>query len=255
MAEDVRVEIRNHRGEYGYDGLLAGWLGMLAFGIALLALAVFDFLAGHRGTAAVTLAGSMSLILTVAVALHTTRRGKFVIWAELLENSRLRGDERVLDVGCGRGAVLTMIARLLPRGHVTGIDLWSKADQLGNGIDAMQRNLAAEGVGDRCEVVTGDMRAMPFPDASFDLVTSSLAIHNVRDREGRSRAIDEIIRVLKPGGRLMIADLAWTRSYARQLEARGLSEVRRRPLGWRFWWGLAIPSTSLVTALRSSEVS
>src|SRR5262249_49478978 len=142
--------------------------------------------------------------------LHTTRRGKFAVWAELLDELHLSGDERVLDVGCGRGAVLTMVAKLLPRGRGVGIDLW-RAQQSGNGPTAAERNLQTEGVRDRCEIVTGDMRSMQFPDASFDVVVSSIAIHNIRDRAGRSRAIDEIARVLKPGGRVVLADLAWTR--------------------------------------------
>ena len=97
------------------------------------------------------------------------------------------------------------------------------------------------------------MRAMPFPDSSFDFIVSSIAIHNIRNRAGRSRAIDEIARVLEPGGRLAIADLLWTSTYARQLQDHGFSDVQRRHLGWRrFWWGLAIPATYLVTASKPS---
>lgn len=252
MTTSTSALLRDHRGEYGFDGALAGLFGMTAGGIALLVLGIYLLQAGRVGGAVFPLLGAASLLGTVAVYIHTTRRGKFAVWAELIEQIGLRGDERVLDVGCGRGAVLTMVARSLPRGRVVGIDLWSTFDQSGNGPDAATRNLEAEGVRDRCELVTGDMRKMPFPDASFDLVVSSLAIHNIRNRQGRSEAIDEIARVLKPGGRVVIADLAWTGTYAKQLQDRGLGDVRRRGLGWRFWWGLAIPSTSLVTAMKAA---
>jgi arsenite methyltransferase len=246
VAADVRVELLEHRGEYGLDGNLAGVVGMTVAGLGLALVAVLLARGGHGRAAASALVGATLLLSTLVVYLHTTRRGKFAVWAELLQSLQLRGDERVLDVGCGRGAVLTMVAKLLPRGRVVGIDLWSTADQSGNGHDAAGRNLELEGVRDRCALVTGDMRSMPFGDASFDLVISSLAIHNIIERAGRTRAIEEIARVLKPGGRVAIADLAWTASYARQLHDGGFAEVRRRRLDWRFWWGLAFPATSVV---------
>jgi arsenite methyltransferase len=235
------------RGEYGFDGSPLGALAMAVLGALLLVPAVAAR-ASHPTVAALLLIGAVLLLSTAGIYVHTTRRGKFLVWARLLRRLDLRGDERVLDVGCGRGAVLTMIAKLLPRGHAVGIDLWSTADQSGNGPDAARRNIESEGVRDRCELVTGDMRSMPLDDASFDVVVSSIAIHNVLDREGRRRAIDEIARVLKPGGRVAIADLAWTRDYARRFADRGLSEVRRERLDWRFWWVPAVLATSLVTA-------
>lgn len=59
--------------------------------------------------------------------------GKFKVWAQELKALGLRGDEQVVDLGCGRGAVLTMAARLVPRGKVTGVDLWRSVDQSATG--------------------------------------------------------------------------------------------------------------------------
>jgi SAM-dependent methyltransferase len=236
-----------HRGEYGFDGNIVGtWTMTVVAGVALIssiALAV----GGALAVAVPLFAIALLLLSTLGIALHTTRRGKFLVWSEILETLRLRGDEQVLDVGCGRGAVLTMVAGRLPRGRATGLDIWSRSDQSGNAIEVTQRNLDLEGVAARCELKTADMREMPFEGASFDIVVSSIAIHNIVDAAGRSRALAEIARVLKPGGRFAIADLAWTRAYAEQLASLGLREVQRRPLGWRFWWGPAFPSTCLVT--------
>jgi arsenite methyltransferase len=239
------------RGEYGIDGNITLVLVLSTVVVALLIAAAAFARANCVVAAAVAALVAAPLLITIGIYLHTTRRGKFLIWAKILDSLKLRGDERVLDVGCGRGAVLTMVAGHLPRGRAIGVDIWSKRDQSGNSTAAAERNLAAEGVRERCELVTSDMRSMPFPDASFDLIVSSLAIHNIRGFAGRSRAIDEIARVLAPGGRLAIADLAHSRTYAQRFEALGFIGVRRHRLGWRFWWGPGFPATALVTGTKS----
>jgi len=71
------------------------------------------------------------------------------------------------------------------------------------------------------------MRKMPFPGASFDVVVSNVAIHNVYDREGREATMSEIARVLKPGGRVVIHDIRYVGAYAAALEKRGLTDVIR----------------------------
>ena len=190
-------------------------------------------------------------LANAASFLFTTRRGKFVEWARILDGLQLRGDERVLDMGCGRGAVLTAVARRLTIGRVTGIDIWSKTDQSGNAREVTLRNASLEGVANRVEVETGDMRALPFVDASFDLVVSSLAIHNIASTADRKRAIAECIRVLKPGGRIAIADIRATSIYVDALRTLGASEITRRRLGWRFWWGNPLACTHLVTASKA----
>lgn len=184
--------------------------------------------------------------LSCASYLYTTRRGKFVVWAGLLSQLRLTGGERVVDLGCGRGAVLTMLARLVPRGHAVGVDLWRSVDQSGNDPSRTLRNAAAEGVA--VELITADMRALPLATGSIDVVVSSLAIHNIPDGPGRMWAISEAARVLRPGGRLVLADFRHARAYADQLAGLGLSDVTVRDLGWRFWYGGPWGSTSVVTA-------
>jgi hypothetical protein len=109
MVTDVRAESLDHRGEYGFDGNIVLALGMAAAVASLLVIAVVLFARGeHQILALTTLMAAVALLLTIGFSLHTTRRGKFAVWAELLEALRLSGDERVLDVGCSRGAVLTM---------------------------------------------------------------------------------------------------------------------------------------------------
>ena len=153
-------------------------------------------------------------------------------------------------MGCGRGAVLLMAAQRLTTGRAEGVDLWRSVDQSGNSLEATRRNVIAEGVADRVELHTGDMTALPFEDNSFDVVVSSLAIHNISGSAGREKAITEAARVLRPGGRLMIADIRATRQHEGQLAKLGMSEVAHRRLGWRFWWGGPWGATCLVTATK-----
>lgn len=186
----------------------------------------------------------------VAFLFHTTLRGKFLVWADLLNTLGLRGDERILDLGCGRGAVLLLAAQHLTTGRAVGVDLWRTADQSGNSAEATRRNAIAEGVADRVELLTADMTALPFEDNRFDLVVSSLAIHNIRGLPGRTEAVHEAVRVLRPGGRLLIADVRGTRQHELDLHSMGMRDVSRKTLGWRFWWGGPWGATRLVSATK-----
>ena len=75
-------------------------------------------------------------------------------------------------------------------------------------------------------------------------------MHNVKTADGRALAVSEALRVLRPGGRLLIADLNHTKAYAQTLTAAGCADVRRRGLGWRMWWSGPWLPTHLVTATR-----
>jgi arsenite methyltransferase len=180
--------------------------------------------------------GAALVLLCTGFGLYASRRGKFQIWDWLLDEFDFAGDERVLDIGCGRGAVLMLAARRLPHGQAVGVDLWRRGDQSGNAAARTRDNAVREGVAERVGLCTADMRSLPFADRSFDLVVSNTAVHNLRGRAGRDRAIAEAVRVLRPGGRLVIADIRATRQYREQLGVLGMVGVTRRNLGWRMWW-------------------
>jgi arsenite methyltransferase len=185
-----------------------------------------------------------------AIFLYTTIAGKLRVWAGLLDGLGLRGDEAVLDLGCGRGAVLVAAAQRVPNGKCDGVDLWRTKDQSGNGEEVAMANASAAGVADRIELHTADMRKLPFADASFDVVTSALAVHNIPDPAGRAEAVTEAWRVLKPGGRLVLVDFRHTQDYQRTLLSLGAGTVTRRNLGVRYWYGGPWAAASAVLAAK-----
>jgi arsenite methyltransferase len=248
------------RGDYGFDAPYAP-IFMALGGTALLVLCLWrlwdgDWQASTRNRVSILAQtfAALWLYLNAGIYIYTTRAGKFAVWAELLDRLQLKGDERLLDIGCGRGAVLLMAAQRLPRGRAVGIDLWSAMDQSGNAEAVTRRNAALEGVTERIELRTADMRQLPFDDNSFDVIVSSLAIHNVPGAGERAKALREAARVLKPGGKLTIADIRYTRVYASEIAACGLTITERRSLGRRFWYG-AGPwmATRLVAATKPEQ--
>ena len=227
--------------DYGLDGppivrnfaLIGG--GFVVAGMAL----YFLFTATQPALATILLiigilAGLPSL-LSAVIMVRSSQVGKLKQREKLIDLVNLRGDETVLDVGCGRGLLLIAAAKRLPRGKAVGIDLWQAEDLSGNRPEATLANAEAEGVAGRVEVKTGDMQQMPFPDASFDVAVASMAIHNIPTAEGRAKAIREISRVLKPGGRVALQDFMATGEYAETLRGLGWQMVERSRLSFGLW--------------------
>jgi ubiquinone/menaquinone biosynthesis C-methylase UbiE len=173
----------------------------------------------------------------------SSRYGKLRARDRLLDGLRLTGQENLLDVGCGRGLLLIGAARRLPNGRAVGVDLWSQVDLSDNSASATLANAAAEGVPERVEVRESDMRKLPFADASFDAVVASLSIHNIYSVMGRREAILEMVRVLKPGGKVALMDIRHVREYAAGLLGAGMNDVKVS--GLSFW---IFPPVRTVTA-------
>lgn len=244
-------QLARRRGDYGFDApyvaLMLGLVGVIFLALGLLSLGVFTL----SVLGLICLLSAAIFLLSAASYVYTTRWGKFRAWADILTQLGLHGDEQILDLGCGRGAVLLMAARLLPRGKALGVDLWRSIDQSGNARSVTQRNAELEGVAERVELHTADMQKLPFANDSFGVVLSSLAIHNIHDSAGRQQAINEAVRVLKPGGKLLIADFR-TQRYAERLRELGMSDRTHRVLDWHFWYGGPWGATQLVRACKPS---
>jgi SAM-dependent methyltransferase len=136
-------------------------------------------------------------------------------WApRVVDAAQVRSGDRVLDIGCGTGVLARVAAEhVAAKSQVTGLDL-------NHGMLAVARRLQPQ-----VDWRQGDARTLPFADASYDVVMSQFALMYFSDR---TAALKEMVRVLRPGGRLAIA--VWGPFE----NARGyviLTEIARRKCG------------------------
>ena len=118
---------------------------------------------------------------------------------EYLGLLRISPGERVLDVGCGSGAVTREIAkRVTPGGAVVGMD------SSGALLRVAREYADGAGISGLIEFQEGDCRKLSFPDASFDVVLAATVLAHVPEAE---RALPEMVRVVRPGGRVGVFDL------------------------------------------------
>jgi arsenite methyltransferase len=182
------------RSQYGIDApdLLRffGIAGVISLVICLLSLRLFIFgqiiqsiIVALSGLAATYLLGMGCLMV------YYSKIEKVKDCEKLLNLIQWSGNEQVLDVGCGRGLMLVRAANRLTSGKAIGIDLWQQQDQSDNNSAGTLSNAKIEGVAERIEVQTADMRQLPFPDCSFDVVVSSWAVYNLETAADRYQAL------------------------------------------------------------------
>ena len=119
--------------------------------------------------------------------------------AMTIDQAQLKPGENVLDVGCGTGGVtIPAKQRVGKTGEASGID---PAPEM---ITVARKKAARAGL--EIDFRIGVIESLPYPDASFDVVTSSLMMHHL-PYEVQVKGLAEIRRVLKPGGQIFIADM------------------------------------------------
>ncbi len=136
----------------------------------------------------------------VRLASRYDRRWSSYIEATVIETTRrltLNPADRLLDIGCGTGTLLYALSRASPTIRLAGVD--ASREMLA---------VARERVGSCAELKQGWAEQIPFVDENFDVVVSSSVFHYIRDP---MRALAEMLRVLRSGGRLVITD--WCADY------------------------------------------
>lgn len=191
---------------------------------------------------------AISLLLTGAVWLYGSKWGKLHIRDRMLRRMDWCGGETVLDVGCGHGLLLIGAAKRLPHGIACGVDIWSQKDLSGNRAEATFLNSDWEGVSERVKVIEADARRLPFDGETFDAILSLNVIHNIPLVSERERALLEMARVLKPGGKIVLTDFRNTAEYARLLRDKGKLDVCREIIYW-----LILPIFTVV-AVKTTDV-
>lgn len=233
----------NTRAHYGYD-LPSLALALATTAAALIAFTVVVAISVDGWWWLLLLAYALVIALCCASLVYTARRGRFAVWRKLLEGMRLTGRERIVDLGCGPGALLIMAARKVPQGNAIGVDRENR-------LCRADGNAAAEQV--KVDLLPADLQHLenlPIDSGTIDLVVSSLALHQIDEEATRARVIAEAVRILRPGGRVVIADLRHVPAYAAQLTEMRLKNVIITDLGWRFWHGGPWAHTRAVSATR-----
>jgi arsenite methyltransferase len=222
----------------------AGWTA--AIGVAVFVMNRSEYPGPAGRLLAVFLAIALVFLAAGLDMLWSSRAGKLKLRDTLLDSLALKGDEKVLDAGCGLGLMSIGAAKRLKTGKVTGVDVWDTTVLSGSSADAAKVNAKLEGVADRVRFETGDIRKLVYPEKSYDVVVSAVAIHNLGGREDRDKAVRELWRLLKPGGRLLIVDVFHVGEYAEALRDAGAQDVTIGSHG--FLWCLPTKSVGAAKA-------
>jgi ubiquinone/menaquinone biosynthesis C-methylase UbiE len=142
--------------------------------------------------------------------------GNYIKWNEI---------SQTLDIGCGKGLLLIGAAKRLKTGESFGIDIWNSNDQSENNESSTLQNADIEGVVEKINLLTADARKLPFDNDAMDLVMSHWVIHNIETENEQLKSLDEMYRVLKPGGAILLADIQNVKNYATHLETLGSKTV------------------------------
>ena len=136
---------------------------------------------------------------SAAVLSAHSRRGAADSAAYLL--AHLRAGMDLLDVGCGPASITADLAERVAPGRVVALDAASDA------LQAARATLSERGLSEQVEVTSGDVMALPFEDASFDVVHAHQVLQHLADPVG---ALAEMRRVTRPGGIVAVRDAVYS---------------------------------------------
>ncbi|MCK9274072.1 MAG: class I SAM-dependent methyltransferase [Syntrophales bacterium] len=126
------------------------------------------------------------------------------IWKMVTDTLDWSGKGKILDIGCGNGAVTVTLAKKLKSAEIYGIDYWGKRWEYS--LETCKRNADIEGVGDRVIFQKARAESLPFDNEYFDAVVSNFVFHEVSSVRDKRELIYEALRVLKKGGTFVFQD-------------------------------------------------
>ena len=255
---------------YGFKGAVFVTLGLIGVGAAVTALAIAFTVLSYSAWQ-LALCWFFGLILVIAGLFWDSMSSvAYPANVRALEDSLISllrthwdGKGKVLDIGTGGGRLAVPVAREFPEANVTGVDIWQKAwGAAGLTKERAEKNAAIANVADRCVFQYGSALELPFKDGEFSLVVSAFVFHEISVPD-RTVLIKEALRVLAPGGIIVICDL-FPRGYGvkgipellEKVQNLGVDDVRYQSLKeagvnlgrLSFIWGMSYLSGKRSTA-------
>ena len=235
--QQAEIRLGSHGEDYG------SWMSNPVFyiigGITALAvvLAALSFSVFHITVLGVLFSVVAAALVTLLVWITWIRRqyafggGGIMeqVHRVVLSHLDYDGQGKILEVGCGSGALTIRAALTWPKAKVIGVDYWGAVYNYSKAL--CEKNAASEGVASRCVFQHGDAKQLDFPDESFDVVISNYVYHNVMGAD-MQKLLLESLRVLKKGGVFALNDDMKPKMYgdmedfAQKLRDMGYQEVR-----------------------------
>lgn len=134
----------------------------------------------------------------------------------LLTHLEWDGKGKLLDIGCGSGAMAIKAARRFPAAQVVGVDYWGFSWDYAK--EQCEQNAVLEGVSGRTSFQHGDAADLAFADDTFDAVVSNFVFHEVKSQPDKLELIREALRVLKPGGVFALEDIFFSKGIYGDIE-------------------------------------
>lgn len=148
----------------------------------------------------------------------------------LVQHLDWNGEGKLLDIGCGAGALTVRCGKKFPKAELTGMDYWGA--EWNYAKEQCEQNVKAEGLNNRIHFEKGDAAHLDFDTESFNAVVSNFVFHEVHSAKDKRDVVREALRVVKKGGCFSFQDMFSQKSlygdmdaFVEQLKKEGISEI------------------------------